>query len=534
MSSDGDKIYDKEQEIDEFLSQFDTSSEAAKAYFSSYFDNQINTCDEERKSSKDLSENIKESNQLNKKYEDYINSDYTADTSNAENIDVWSEKTDKDQEFDLKLIIEKIEKVLKSYNPYFPNDEITSKLEKYYEVIIDNGIYFPLLFPRDIIEESLIFLMINGKPVFATTVLTNKRSKEEKNEELILAYEEGVSYCEKYDIEIPSDWLWWLNYRYYKMYETTENIIYAERAGEWGHRALEAGVSADRLDGLGFYKPEKKAEKTTKQSSKNVTNQDVLLINRTISTPSSNTGKDYVDNFNYGYFFECADRLVKWSTGKETCGYTCFDLGPIDVTEAYHKRTDCCRYITLSALINDSNCDVALFMNRDLSRIHPNDKVFFEEINEWFNVGDKYEDTFEGGDLIYVYQSFLVTVKSENELKDFLKTLKSLTDARYPKTRFSYSLLGNESSSSEGCYIATYVYGSYDCPEVWVLRRFRDFTLKKTTIGRYFVKGYYAVSPTLVEKFGKKEWFNIFWKHKLDRLVLFLKGNGVADTCYND
>lgn len=29
-------------------------------------------------------------------------------------------------------------------------------------------------------------------------------------------------------------------------------------------------------------------------------------------------------------------------------------------------------------------------------------------------------------------------------------------------------------SSNNGCYIATCVYGSYDCPQVWILRRFRD------------------------------------------------------------
>lgn len=28
----------------------------------------------------------------------------------------------------------------------------------------------------------------------------------------------------------------------------------------------------------------------------------------------------------------------------------------------------------------------------------------------------------------------------------------------------------------KGCYVATCVYGSYDCPEVWTLRRFRDYS----------------------------------------------------------
>ncbi|MDO5478959.1 MAG: CFI-box-CTERM domain-containing protein [Clostridia bacterium] len=53
-----------------------------------------------------------------------------------------------------------------------------------------------------------------------------------------------------------------------------------------------------------------------------------------------------------------------------------------------------------------------------------------------------------------------------------------------------------------GCYVATAVYGSYDCPEVWTLRRFRDDTLAKTWYGRMFIRVYYAVSPTLVKWFG--------------------------------
>ncbi len=34
--------------------------------------------------------------------------------------------------------------------------------------------------------------------------------------------------------------------------------------------------------------------------------------------------------------------------------------------------------------------------------------------------------------------------------------------------------------NNKGCYIATCVYGSYDCPQVWTLRRFRDYTLDET------------------------------------------------------
>ena len=52
------------------------------------------------------------------------------------------------------------------------------------------------------------------------------------------------------------------------------------------------------------------------------------------------------------------------------------------------------------------------------------------------------------------------------------------------------------------CYVATAVYGSYDCPEVWILRRYRDYTLAETWYGRAFIHTYYAISPTLVKWFG--------------------------------
>lgn len=85
-----------------------------------------------------------------------------------------------------------------------------------------------------------------------------------------------------------------------------------------------------------------------------------------------------------------------------------------------------------------------------------------------------------------------------------------------------------------GCYVATAVYGSYDCPEVWTLRRFRDNTLAETWYGRVFIRVYYAISPTLVKWFGKTEWFKNLWKPTLDRMVEKLNESGVEDTPYVD
>ncbi len=90
------------------------------------------------------------------------------------------------------------------------------------------------------------------------------------------------------------------------------------------------------------------------------------------------------------------------------------------------------------------------------------------------------------------------------------------------------------SSKQSGCYVATAVYGSYDCPQVWTLRRYRDYVLAETSYGRAFIHTYYAVSPTLVKWFGNTRWFKKLWKGKLDRLVAKLQHNGFEDTPYKD
>ena len=92
----------------------------------------------------------------------------------------------------------------------------------------------------------------------------------------------------------------------------------------------------------------------------------------------------------------------------------------------------------------------------------------------------------------------------------------------------------SQQSSSGGCYVATSIYGSYDCPEVWTLRRFRDNTLAKSIPGRLFIKFYYAVSPTVVKYFGDTKVFKDFFKPKLNKLVNKLQEEGVDSSFYID
>lgn len=125
-----------------------------------------------------------------------------------------------------------------------------------------------------------------------------------------------------------------------------------------------------------------------------------------------------------------------------------------------------------------------------------------------------------------------VTVKNKGGVALFnQKTdpeIVKLIKAKYPNMTVQVP------ASSGGCYVATAVYGSYDCPEVWTLRRFRDNTLAETWYGRAFIHTYYAISPTLVKMFGHTKWFKNMWKGKLDNLVLKLQSEGVESTPYED
>ena len=89
-------------------------------------------------------------------------------------------------------------------------------------------------------------------------------------------------------------------------------------------------------------------------------------------------------------------------------------------------------------------------------------------------------------------------------------------------------------NEANGCYIATAVYGSYDCPEVWVLRRYRDFTLARSWYGRAFIRVYYAISPKLVKRFGHTKAFKQLWRKLLDKKIAVLRTDGVDDSKYQD
>lgn len=89
-------------------------------------------------------------------------------------------------------------------------------------------------------------------------------------------------------------------------------------------------------------------------------------------------------------------------------------------------------------------------------------------------------------------------IETDEETKSIFKKIKNEFDS------LNRSI---QSSSNSSCYIATFVYGSTEHPDVVTLRNFRDEVLLKYTIGNYFVRLYYWISPKLILFFNDSEAF---------------------------
>jgi uncharacterized Zn finger protein (UPF0148 family) len=170
-----------------------------------------------------------------------------------------------------------------------------------------------------------------------------------------------------------------------------------------------------------------------------------------------------------------------------------------------------------------------------------------------FTLGDILEDRFKGKysalsvdawkDSIEVYQlytnqlpSYLDLSGMQNIINDFGDKIKKYDESYVTPSLSKASSTSSSStdSSSSGCYVATAVYGSYDCPEVWTLRRFRDYTLDETWYGRLFIKVYYTISPSFVKHFGNVKVFQSQGKKLLDKWVAKLNKMGYKNTPYKD
>lgn len=154
-----------------------------------------------------------------------------------------------------------------------------------------------------------------------------------------------------------------------------------------------------------------------------------------------------------------------------------------------------------------------------------------------YNFGNEVDAKFEGK---YSDISISAWKSAIGIHKEYVKYLQDKTgniniiNSYGDKIRKYDSSYTNPNVDTSACYVATAVYGSYDCPEVWTLRRFRDRTLDETWYGRLFIKAYYATSPTFVKYFGNVKFFKTQGKKLLDKWVTKLNSKGYESTPYKD
>ncbi|MHA2136054.1 MAG: CFI-box-CTERM domain-containing protein [Candidatus Thorarchaeota archaeon] len=72
------------------------------------------------------------------------------------------------------------------------------------------------------------------------------------------------------------------------------------------------------------------------------------------------------------------------------------------------------------------------------------------------------------------------------------------------------------------CFIATATYGTSLHPELWILRNWRDRTLKKTRIGQELTKLYYQLSPPFADIISRSERMRKFVRIVLDPIIDFI------------
>ena len=115
------------------------------------------------------------------------------------------------------------------------------------------------------------------------------------------------------------------------------------------------------------------------------------------------------------------------------------------------------------------------------------------------------------------------------------KELNKNTIAEYVEKIKKHNPTYNAPEINAGaCYIATYIYDSYDCPQLWILRRYRDYSLQRSMIGKALIKAYYFSSPKLLKLLGGSKVFKTIFKIILERFISRLYKRGFTDTPYYD
>ena len=136
-----------------------------------------------------------------------------------------------------------------------------------------------------------------------------------------------------------------------------------------------------------------------------------------------------------------------------------------------------------------------------------------------------------------LHTSYKAAIGDVSITSNHMNTFKMMTGKAYLDSIYGKNAPSGNSSSEAGkagCYIATAIYQSYDCKEVYLLRRYRDYYLKNHFFGRMFIKLYYFFSPKMVKLFGKSKLFRKIFLPFLNKKVDKLIKEGYSYLPYND
>ncbi len=180
--------------------------------------------------------------------------------------------------------------------------------------------------------------------------------------------------------------------------------------------------------------------------------------------------------------------------------------------------------------IDNGNCEKAVKIYNEVINIKPNCHEAWWGLyrcNSYFDAFYNYKDKYGNSGPLTKASIMQTTIKKyanraieyapkeiadkySREISDEVAFINAARNGAYDKTN---------GKGKSGCYIATAVYGSYECDEVFALRKFRDETLSKTIFGRAFIKIYYKISPSLAKCLPYDSKVSIFIRRILDKFI---------------
>lgn len=146
--------------------------------------------------------------------------------------------------------------------------------------------------------------------------------------------------------------------------------------------------------------------------------------------------------------------------------------------------------------------------------IEEGSKEIEKKLSKLFNITNGPLTKNGNGKIDYIIESKSSDI---NEIHSII--LKIFTEVyKYNgKLHFDMFNIGARVARNKSCFVATTIYGDIDHPQVQKLRNFRDARLNNSIAGRYFIKFYYFIGPTLALLPRSSKLAKRVLRHILDR-----------------